>query len=254
MRTFEKTVEVDSSTLAEVNRLMMVEPSCEAECFGEDEAPFTLGVSLPDGVTAYLQCRGVKFGTPSNTAYADAMLCDADGIEIESDFAPPQSGGFGGTWHIEGDDIEYAVTVVPKNEFLNCEGADHLPPCPRCGAHAVYEEMRFHMEPPPKWWHSEEPAVYHTSRIKCANGGACYHTQYADHPDHFAYGPMFGGWKLPEDADRREVRRILDAEWRRLVENYKGRHSGKCSCGKTSKGRPGMSWKFCPWCGDSLAG
>lgn len=133
MHVHERTVEVDGAMLAQADRLMTTEPSCAAECLDEDEAPFTLGVDLPDGVTAYLQCRGAAFGSTSNTAYTDAVLCDLSGVEIESEFEPPESGGFSGTWHIEGNGVEYVIKVTPLREIHHRDERRDLPPCPWCG-------------------------------------------------------------------------------------------------------------------------
>ena len=107
-----REIEVSAHELALVDRYMTVEPSCAAECFGEDEPPYTLAVELHDGVTAYLQCRGVRFGKPSNTAYADVTACDADGWELDCEFEPPEAGTFTGRWHIEIGDREHIVDVV----------------------------------------------------------------------------------------------------------------------------------------------
>lgn len=99
---------------SKIKRLLETQPTCESECFGEDEK-ITYSARFDDGYEIDVQLCGVQYeeSNNDNTPWTQAVLYK-NGSEIC--FTEP-SDEFFGKWVLETDDATYIVNVIDATEL-----------------------------------------------------------------------------------------------------------------------------------------
>lgn len=109
---YERTIRISKEQITQINRYLNTEPTCEDECFGENETITNTAV-FPNNIKINIKCCGVKYdkNATSNTAYTEAMLFK-NGCEV---CCSELSDKYTGIWTLEYDNDKYTVIIKEKN-------------------------------------------------------------------------------------------------------------------------------------------
>lgn len=105
---YEKTIKISKKEAHIINKYLTIEPTCESECFGEDET-ITNTTIFDNGIEVDIKCCGVKYeeNASSNTAWAEAVMF-LSGSEV---CCTDPCDEYLGEWMLEYEDNEYVVIV-----------------------------------------------------------------------------------------------------------------------------------------------
>lgn len=105
---YKKFIKVPKRQMMQINRYLNIEPTCEDECFGENETITNTAV-FSDNIEMDIKCCGVRYdkNATSNTAYTEAVLFK-NGCEV---CCSEPSDEYTGTWTLEYNNDKYTVTV-----------------------------------------------------------------------------------------------------------------------------------------------
>lgn len=100
---------------SKIKRLLETQPTCESECFGEDEK-ITYSARFDDGYEIDVQLCGVQYeeSNTDNSPWTQAVLYDRNGSEVC--FTEPNDEFFG-EWVLTTDDTTYVVDVIDATEL-----------------------------------------------------------------------------------------------------------------------------------------
>lgn len=109
---YEKIIEISKEQLTQIDKYLTTEPTCEDECFGENETITNTAV-FPDNIEMDVKCCGVRYdeNATSNTAYTEAVLFK-NGCEV---CCSEPSDEYAGIWTLEYNNNEYTIIVEEKN-------------------------------------------------------------------------------------------------------------------------------------------
>ena len=121
MRTITKTYILNKHDSEYLTKLLSTEPTCESECFGEDET-YSITIKFPNNFEVDIKCCGVQYEEPwddeddeddedicptSNLPWTEAVLfCNGS----ECCCTEPSDGIFG-EWELECDGVRYIIYV-----------------------------------------------------------------------------------------------------------------------------------------------
>ena len=112
MNIKRSTITISRSEADRITALLCEEPSCESECFGEDEK-ITHTAVFDDGYEADIEVCGVQYVEGEcNTAWSQGVLFK-NGSEV---CCSEPSDEFLGEWEFETNDTTYIVNVVTEEE------------------------------------------------------------------------------------------------------------------------------------------
>ena len=111
MRNFKEEIRLTEQETKTVERLLSHEPSCEKNCFGEDEV-FSKTARFADGTQMDVKICGVRYdpNAETNLPWTEAVLFNERGGETA---CSEPSEGYDGEWVLETDEAVYSATVIP---------------------------------------------------------------------------------------------------------------------------------------------
>ena len=105
---YNGVIEISKSVADELEKILTVEPTCEEECFGEDET-YRESFVFPNGYFMDIKCCGVQYEEDSvNTAWTESVLFDKRGCEVACSEVEEN---FVGKWEMEYNGDTYVVDV-----------------------------------------------------------------------------------------------------------------------------------------------